>query len=170
MQLPIIILTIMVLLFGILPGIPLKVVNAIGISFGLQPLDLTLWGIASDTGSLNLINLFAAIIIAGAVVWLIVRPGRKTYRVSQDDSYAAGAAVPVDKYHFTVDFYKPLTRMIDPFLKDWSEHFSLKLSDWSFQLSGLIRKIYSGFVGQYVMYIIFFAAVLIFIQLKWSPW
>jgi len=118
MRIPIIILTILVFLFGILPGIPLKVINAIGISLGFESLDVTLWGIASETGTLNTINIFAAILIVGIIIWLIFKAGRKAPKVDQYDNYAAGSAIPKNKYNYTVDYYYPFTKMISPYLKD----------------------------------------------------
>lgn len=170
MQLPIIVLSSAILLFGILPGIPLKVINAIGLSFGFKSLNVTLWGIASETGALNMINLFAAILIGCILVGFIFKMGPKTISVDQEDNYAAGAAIPKDKYHYTVDFYNPLYRMITPYLKDFIDAFYMKLAWWIQNLCNGIRRVYTGYVGNYVMYIVFFAAMLVFIQLKWSLW
>ncbi|MBN1467068.1 NADH dehydrogenase subunit [candidate division KSB1 bacterium] len=170
MQLPIVILSVTVLLFGILPGIPLKYINAIVVSFGFESLNVTLWGITSETGTLNTINIFAAVVIACVMGWLLLRASHKSTYVSQEDTYAAGAAIPRDKYHYTVNFYNPLYRMITPYLKDFIDAFYIKLAGWTKNLCNSVRKIYTGYVGHYVMYIVFFLAVLIFIQLKWSLW
>ena len=165
-----IILSSVVLLFGIIPGVPLKIINAIGISFGFKSLDVTLWGIASETGTLNTVNIFAAITVASIIVWLIFRAGRKAVSVAQDDNYAAGAYVPRDKYHYTVNFYNPLQRIISPFLRDFVDEFYTKLAGWTRNLCSGVRRIYTGYVGDYVIYIMLFLALLIFIQLKWSIW
>jgi proton-translocating NADH-quinone oxidoreductase chain M len=75
MQLPMIVLSLAILLFGILPGIPLKVINAIGISFGFESLNVTLWGVTSETGTLNTINIFSAILVAGIATQQVhIRP------------------------------------------------------------------------------------------------
>jgi len=123
MQLPIIVLSLAILAFGILPGIPLKVINAIGISFGFESLNVGLWGITSETGTLNTINIFSAVLVAGIIVWLLFRLGAKSVSVPQEDSYAAGAHTPADKYHYTAEFYNPLYRMIKPFLRDVIDEF-----------------------------------------------
>jgi proton-translocating NADH-quinone oxidoreductase chain M len=170
MQLPIIVLSFTILMFGILPGIPLKVINAIGTSFGFESLNVNIWGIASDTGTLNTINIFSAVLAAGVIVWIIFRLGAKSVSVSQDDSYAAGAHTPLDKYHYTAGFYNPLYRMIKPFLRDIIDEFYYLIASSVRNLAGGIRRIYSGDVGYYVMYIILFLAFLIFVQLKWKPW
>jgi len=170
MRFSMMVFSIVIILFGILPGIPLKVINAIGTSFGFESLNIVVWGIASETGTLNTINIFAAIVGACIIVWLISQIGRNATRVSQYDSYAAGAAVPTDRYHYTVDFYNPLYRMITPYLRDVVNEFYMKLASWTRGLCNGVRRVYVGDVGYYVMYIIIFLALLIFVQVKWSIW
>ncbi len=170
MQLPIVVFSLIVVLFGILPGIPLKAVNAIGTSFGFESLNITIWGIASESGTLNTVNIFAAILVAGIVVWLVLRAGPKAVAVAQDDTYAAGAVIPKGKYHYTVDFYNPLYRMITPYLRDYVDLFYMKLATWTQSLCSGIRRVYTGDLGHYVMYIMLFLAVLIVIQIQWSIW
>jgi len=170
MQLPMIVLSLAILLFGILPGIPLKVINAIGISFGFETLNVTLWGIASETGTLNTINICSALLVAGIVAWLLFRLGAKSVPVSQEDSYAAGAHTPADKYHYTVEFYNPLYRMIKPFLRDVIDEFYYWIASLVRSLASGVRHIYTGDVGHYVMYIMLFLSLLIFVQMKWKVW
>jgi NADH:ubiquinone oxidoreductase subunit 5 (subunit L)/multisubunit Na+/H+ antiporter MnhA subunit len=170
MQLPMIIMSSAILLFGILPGIPLRAINAIGVSAGFDPLDVTLWGIASDTGALNMINLFAAVIAACVVAGFVLRMGSRAVSVSQEDTYAAGATVPEGRYSYTAHFYDPLFRMAAPYLKDFIDAFYMRLAGWIQTLCDGIRRIYTGYVGLYVMYIVLFLAALIFTQLKWGLW
>jgi len=170
MQLPIIILSAAILLFGILPGIPLKVINAIGTSFGFETLNVTLWGITSENGTLNTINIFFAVVVTAVLIWVIFRLCAKSVPVRQDDSYAAGAHIPKDKYHYTAEFYNPLYRMIKPFLRDVIDEFYYRIAASVQRLSDSVRRVYTGDVGCYVMYIILFLAFLIFVQLKWKPW
>jgi len=170
MKIPIVVLSMAILLFGILPGIPLRVINAIGVSFGLESLSVTWWGIASETGALNTINLFVAILAGAIVVGCIFKAGKKALLVGQEDTYAAGAAIPKGKYHYTVDFYNPFYRMIKPYLKDFIDMLYIRLAEWIQQLCAAVRRLYTGYVGHYVMYIVLFLALLVFIQVKWSPW
>jgi len=170
MQLPVVVLSVAILLFGILPGIPLKVINAIGISFGFESLNVGLWGIVSETGALNTVNIFAAVLVAAALVWLVFRSTAKSVPVAQEDSYAAGAHTPVDKYHYTAEFYNPLHRMIKPFLRDVIDEFYYWIASLVRSCAGGIRRIYTGDVGNYVMYIILFLSLLIFVQMKWKVW
>jgi len=170
MQLPMIVLSLAILLFGILPGIPLKVINMICISFGFESLNVGLWGITSETGTLNTINIFSALLVAVVIVWLLFRLGAKSVSVAQEDGYAAGAYTPADKYHYTAEFYNPLYRMIKPFLRDVIDEFYYWIASSVQSLAGSVRHIYSGDVGYYVTYIILFLAFLIFVQLKWKIW
>jgi len=170
MQLPMVVLSVAILLFGILPGIPLKVINAIGISFGFESLSVGLWGITSETGALNTVNIFAAVLVAAALVWLVFRSTAKSVPVAQEDSYAAGAHTPPDKYHYTVEFYNPLHRMIKPFLRDVIDEFYYWIASSVRSCAGILRRIYTGDVGNYVMYIILFLSLLIFVQMKWKVW
>jgi len=170
MQFPIIILSLIIILFGILPGIPLKVINSIVTSFGLQSLNINIWGIASETGALNTINIFAAILVVGLMVWLVFRAGRKAEPLPQEDTYAAGAAIPREKYHYTVDFYNPLYRMISPYLRDVIDEFYSWIATGVKGLCNGIRHVYTGDVGYYVMYIILFLSSLIFVQIMWGIW
>jgi NADH-quinone oxidoreductase subunit M len=96
MQLPMIILTLAIIVFGIFPGIPLKAISGIEKSFGIEPLVTVLFGMPKEIGELNLINILAAVLVAGALVYLIFSLSAKSRRVDQYDSYAAGSSVPKD--------------------------------------------------------------------------
>jgi len=170
MQLPIIVLSLAILLFGILPGIPLKLINKIVTSFGFESLNVTIWGIASDTGALNTINIAVAIVAVGIIVWILFRMGAQSVPVSQDDSYAAGRYVPEDKYSYTVNFYGPLYRMITPYLRDVFDELYYWIAGRVQWMCDGIRRIYTGDVRNYVLYIVSFSALLIFIQLWWNIW
>jgi NADH-quinone oxidoreductase subunit M len=170
MQIPIAVLGLLVILFGILPGIPLRIVDAIGTSFGFSSLQVSIWGMASETGALNMLNLFAAILVGFLIVWLIFKAGQKAVSVDQENNYAAGAAIPRGRYHYTVDFYRPLYRMLTPYLRDVIDALYVRIAGWVQILGGGVRKIYTGYVGQYVMYIVLFLALLIIMQARWSLW
>jgi len=165
MRVPIIVLSFTIILFGVLPGIPLKVINSIGVSFGFKSLNVNIWGIVSETGTLNMINIFAAVSAALIFAWFLLRTGGKKISVTQDDNYAAGAYVPKDKYHYTVEFYNPLFRMIKPFFKDFADEFYSWIVSLSRRLSDKTRKIYCGDLNYYATYIVLFLAILIAFKL-----
>ncbi|MEA1887649.1 MAG: proton-conducting transporter membrane subunit [Bacteroidota bacterium] len=170
MQLPIVILSLAIIVFGIVPGLPLNVINTIGTGFGLKPLMINIWGLASDTGVLNMLNISVAVIVISLIVWLIFKGSKRASEVDQYDSYAAGAAVPKDKYQYSVNFYGPLYRMITPYFKNFVDGFYMRLAGGIKNLGNGLRRIYTGDVGHYAMYIILFLALLIFIQITWALW
>jgi len=170
MQMPIVILSVAIILFGVLPGLPLNVINSIESGFGLEPLTINIWGIASDTGTINMLNISAAVLVIGIMIWLIFKSSKKSTGIGQYDNYAAGTTVPKDKYHYSVNFYDPLYRMITPYLRDFIDDFYMSLARGIKNLGNGIRRIYAGDVGYYVMYIMLFLALLIFIQINWDLW
>ncbi len=170
MKFSVLVLSLSIILFGILPGIPLKGIATIGSSFGFQSQEVTMWGISSETGTLNMVNIFAAISVALIFVWLLFRVGKKKVSIAQDNNYAAGSYIPKGKYHYTVEFYEPLFRMIRPYLKDFVDEFYSWLVKAGRNLSDRIRKIYCGDLGSYITYIILFLAILIILKFGLKPW
>jgi len=170
MRIPVIFLSLVVVVFGILPGIPLKVIDTISTSFGFQPQNVEIWGIASETGILNMVNIFAAICVALIIAWLLFFIGDKKVNISQDNSYAAGAHVPRDKYHHTVEFYNPLSAMIRPYFRDFVDDFYQWLANGVKNVSDKTRKIYCGDLGYYITYIVLFFAVLIILKMGLKLW
>ena len=170
MQIPIVVYSGIILLFGILPGIPLRAVNAIVTSFGLHPLNLNIWGIVSENGAVNTMNIFFALAVAGVVTWSVFRTGRKSRFSSQEDNYAAGAAIPAGKYSYTVKFYNPLDRMIRPYLRDVIDEFYYWIAARVRILCDGVRRVYAGDVGNYVVYILLFVALLVISRVWWNLW
>lgn len=170
MQLPMILLTLAIVLFGILPGIPLKVISGIEKSFGIEPLSTTIFGMPKEIGELNMITILAAVLAAGVVVYLVFSLSAKSRRVDQYDSYAAGSFVPKDKYQYSTGFYDQVYRIIGPYLRDVVDDFYYWLVGKSQSFFQLVRQIYTGNVNTYALYILLFLAFLIFVKLGWRLW
>jgi len=170
MQLPMIILTLAVILFGIFPGIPLKVISGIESSFGIEPISISYFSIPKEVGELGLINILAAVLVAGILVYLLFSLLAKSRRVDQYDSYAAGSFVPKDRYQYSVRFYDQVYRIIGPYLRDVADDFYYWLAGKSKGFFQVVRQIYTGNVNTYALYILLFLAFLIFVKLGWSLW
>jgi len=168
MQLPMIILTLAIVLFGILPGIPLKVISQIEGSFGIEPLSTLIFGMPREIGELNMINILAALLVSGIVVYLIFSLSAKSRRVNQDDNYAAGSFVPRGKYQYSARFYDQVYRIIGPYLRDVVDDFYYWLVGKGKSLFQVVRQIYTGDVNTYALYILLFLAFLIFVTLGWG--
>jgi len=170
MQLPMILLTLAIILFGILPGIPLKVISRIESSFGIEAISISYFGMPQEIGELNTINILATVLVAGGVVYLLFSLSAKSRKVSQEDSYAAGSFVPEEKYQYSVRFYDQVYRIIGPYLRDVVDDFYYWLARKSKDFFQVVRQIYTGNINTYALYIIFFLAFLIFVKLGWSLW
>jgi len=164
MQFPIIVFSTAIILFGVLPGIPLNIVEKIMVGMGFESLGVKIWGIASETGSLSTLNIFFAVLLVILGVYIFYRTGFKSKRVLQEDTYAAGHYIPKDKYAYTAEFYAPLFDIIKPIFKEWVNIFIEKLTVFGNNLSDRIRRIYVGDLGTYVLYIVLFLAFLLVLR------
>jgi len=170
MKLPLVVLGAAVVFMGVLPGIPLRAVNAVVASLGFEPFAATAGGFGPEVGPLNTVNICFAAVGLVILVTALLRVAARSTRVPQHDSYAAGAFVPTGKYHHTVGFYEPLERMIKPYLRDRIDGFYTWTAEKGRALFDRIRRIYTGDVRNYVMYIVGLLALLIFVQLVWNVW
>jgi len=170
MRLPMIILTSVIILFGILPGIPLNVISGIERSFGIKPLSTIIFGMPREIGELNIINILAAIVVAGVFIYLIFSLSTRSRRVNQYDNYAAGSFIPKDKYQYSVRFYDPVYRIIGPYLRDVVDDFYYWLVEKSISFFQGVRQIYTGNVNTYALYILLFLAFLIITKIGWGLW
>lgn len=170
MQFPVIILSLVIILFGILPGIPLKVIGWIQTTMGFKVPRINIWGIITETGTLNTVNIFFALLLAVIGIYLLSRIGVRARRVTQEDTYAAGHYAPRDKYAYTSDFYAPLFNLIKPIFREWVSILNGKIVRFGRALSDSVRRIYVGDLGTYVLYIVLFLAFLLTLKMGWNLW
>ena len=168
MQVPIVVLSFAILLFGILPGIPLKAVAAIQASLGLEPVQFGWFSAPKEVGELNMLGILAAVVGACLVPYVVLRLCRRSKTVPQWDSYAAGSYVPVDKYQYSVQFYERVYQTIEPYVRDRVDAFYYWLVEKSEGFFDRTRKIYTGHVNTYVFYIILFLAIVLVAQWGWG--
>ncbi len=161
MQFPIVILSIVIILFGVLPGIPLYIIEKMMIGMGFESFGVKIWGIASGTGNLNTLSIFIAIVLVILGIYVFYRSGAKSKRAKQEDTYAAGHYIQKDKYAYTAEFYAPLFDIIKPIFREWINIFIEKLTVFGNNLSDRVRRIYVGDLGTYVLYIVLFLAFLL---------
>ena len=117
-----------------------------------------------------MVNIFVTVSAALILVWFLFRAGWKKVNIAQDNNYAAGVYIPKDKYHYTVEFYNPLSRMLKPYSRDFVDEFYLLLVEGCRGLSNRIRKIYCGDLGYYVIYIVLFLALIISLKVGFRLW
>ncbi len=167
MQLPMILLAFAILLFGIFPGIPLKAIAAIQSSLGLEPLEAGLFAMPPAVGELNMINILAAVAGGCVVAYILFALCRRSRSVPQSDSYAAGSYVPADKYQYSANFYERVYQVIEPYVRDRVDAFYYWLVEKSEGFFECVRRVYTGNLNTYALYIVLFLALLIAVGLRW---
>ncbi len=165
MQLPMVLLALAVILFGVLPGIPVRAISSVQASLGLEALESGLWALPPAVGELNTINILAGVVASLAIVYVIFALAKKARRVDQSDSYGAGSYVPPDRYHYSADFYQPAHQLIGPYVRDTVDDFYGWLVGKAEGLFEAARKIYTGNVNTYAAYIVIFLALLICLKM-----
>jgi len=117
---PMLILSALILLTGLFPGIPLQWV-AQGLSaVGLPVAEFNLGGVMADGGSLDMVIvsmvLFSGFGVAALIFYFV---GGKSKRVNPLDNYAGGHFLYAsNRYHYSNNFYAGLMHLIKPWYKN----------------------------------------------------
>ncbi|MBV2089471.1 MAG: NADH dehydrogenase subunit [Candidatus Thiodiazotropha sp. (ex Ctena orbiculata)] len=150
MMTPMLILAGVIFVTGLLPGIPLTWVAAALQTIGLTGPEITLGGIESSSGSLDMIwvigVLFAGFGI-GAVIFYSAGPSK---RVHQLDNYAGGHFLTADvRYQYSDNFYSGLMHLIRGWYRgsfQWLENSITSLVEFlSLGMQGIYRRANSEF-------------------------
>ncbi len=170
MQIPMLILGGLILLFGIFPGIPLRAVALVESFFSITPLQSTLFGVPAAVGELNMLNIFGGILATAFAMYAIFSPTARARRAGPQDTYTAGAPTPVAGYHYTEHFYDPAERIIRPYLTDWATVFYNWVGRQASAFFNGVRKVYSGNVNTYALWIVILLGVFVTMNLLgWRP-
>ncbi|MBW2702102.1 MAG: hypothetical protein JRF33_14895 [Deltaproteobacteria bacterium] len=165
MKLPMVLLATAVIVFGVLPGIPLKVIGEIQGSLGMEAIKTGLFAMPPELGELNMINILAALAVACLSVFVLIRIFRRSKIVSQDNSYAAGAYVPVDKYQYSAKFFDPAYRLLEPYVKDRIDALYCWMVEKLEAFFEAVSRLYTGNVNTYAFYIILFLTAIFVVRL-----
>ncbi|MCG7969169.1 MAG: NADH dehydrogenase subunit, partial [Candidatus Thiodiazotropha taylori] len=150
MMTPMLLLAGVIFVTGLLPGIPLTWVSAALQTIGLTGPEITLGGIESSSGSLDMIwvigVLFAGFGI-GAVIFYSAGPSK---RVHQLDNYAGGHFLTADvRYQYSDNFYSGLMHLIRGWYRgsfQWLENSITSLVEFlSLGMQGIYRRANSEF-------------------------
>lgn len=165
MQVPMILLAAAVMIFGILPGIPLRAISSVQASLALEAMETGLWALPPAVGELNTVNILSGVLVSLAIVYVIFSKAKKARGVDQFDSYGAGAYVPADKYQYSVKFYQRAYELIGPYVRDRVDDLYRWFVAKAEGLFEEARKIYTGNVNTYVAYIVLLLALLIILKM-----
>ena len=165
MQVPMILLAVAVILFGVLPGIPVRAISSVQASLGLEAMESGLWALPPAVGELNTINILAGVVASLATVYVVFALATKARGVDQFDSYGAGSYVPADRYQYSANFYQRADEFIGPYVRDRVDDFYRWFVGKAEGFFEEARKVYTGNVNTYVAYIVLFLAMLILLKI-----
>ncbi|MFU2158135.1 proton-conducting transporter membrane subunit [Caldisericum sp. AR60] len=153
MQVPMLVLSLLALLFGVLPGIPMYFVSKAEAFLGFDPIKYTLTGFPEQPGlhALNVPIISAALMGGFVVAALIFYLLPKTRSVHQLDNYYAGEILTEDvKYNYSFGFYSFFDDIIKPF-NEWSiDRIYENFVGFVKTVGDYIRRIYTGNLETYV--------------------
>jgi len=168
MQIPIWILSILAVLFGVFPGIPMKVISKAEAFFGITPVKYNLYGFpqGSAMGALKVINISSVLVTALIVVLVLFYTLPKSKKLSQYDTYAAGQIVtPETKYNYSYGFYMSFGRVVNPVFK-WSADKIYNAWARALKVFGdYMRRVYTGNLETYGSYIVVLLTIVAFVIL-----
>ena len=170
MQIPMLFFGGLILLFGIFPGIPLTAIAAIENQFGIAPVQSTLFGVPPAVGELNLLNILGGIFAATFIIYALFSLTKRPRKAGAQDTYTAGAPTPRTRYNYTNHFYDPAERLIRPYLTDWAAVFYGWVGRQSTAFFESARKVYSGNINTYALWIVILLGVFVTMNLLgWRP-
>ncbi len=165
MRIPMLLLALATLVFGIAPGYVLEPISSAmkylgGFSFNYKTSVLfNNWG---NTVDLFVVAETIGIIFVIAAIIITIKSYKSTRYVTTKDIHTAGE-IPTENENLTyaVDFYKPFERALGDFLKasvDKVYNFTGKILEQSFDY---LRYVYTGNGQTYAMYVVIFLSILI---------
>jgi len=151
MQIPLLFLSFLSLLFGVLPSLLIKPINEALVYIDpagtvLKPLEFSFSEIKGAFGSWNSIIVFFVFVSGVIFAMILFYIVKKSRRINLTENYTAGE-IPKDivespeLYHYSTQFYKPLTDMYEkaPSVEDF----------WEKGIGGNVKKISSFFVSAF---------------------
>jgi NADH-quinone oxidoreductase subunit M len=162
MQLPMYILMGLMLLFGVLPGIQMKIINQIASYLNVETIQSTLYTIEGAFGAWNsliIFNVFSAGFIIALLIFLIAK---KSKLVGLLDTYTSGEYMDdAEAYHYAYQYYRPFDRMFDGFASKSLTHYYEILVGNLGKLGNSLRKgMVTGNGHTYALYSILFFVIL----------
>jgi len=118
MQLPMLIISALTVIFGIVPSVALRPIAQAQEYYGIQPVSLSFSEIRGALGSWNSVLVFFVFTLGFVMAAVIFYLARKSVRVDLLENYTAGE-IPRDivnspeLYHYAHNFYRPIERLYE---------------------------------------------------------
>lgn len=150
--------------FGIFPGLVFDKIYAFAKDiFASEPF-FTINSLKTDIGFARMPVAGLALISTFLISFILFLVAGKSYRAKQEDNYTAGEWVDENfASHYAQEFYGFMRKAFGKLLDLSAEKFwnsVLKIFDW---ISEATRRIYTGDVRDYALYLLFFVILLAFI-------
>ncbi len=165
MLIPMVILAIISIITGVMPGLIFKPAAEALQSIGISDIDWQMsslsnvWG---NTTDLNLIGMLVAAVFVLVFVFLTFKGKKKTRFVGTKDISTSGELWKEgENWTFQQDFFKPFERAASPLYKLKMNKLWQDIANALEAFFGFARKIYTGNGQTYAMFVIAFLAVLL---------
>ena len=114
MQIPMYIMMGLMLLFGVLPGIQMNIINQIGQYLNIETVQYSLYTISGAYGAWNSLVIFN-VFVGGFIIALVIFVlAKKSKLVGLMDTYTAGEYMDdPEAYHYAYKYYRPFDRVFD---------------------------------------------------------
>ena len=144
MWLPMLLLSLIILLSGIFPGVPLQWVSAALLSIGLPVPEFNLGGVVAEGGSLDM-RIISGVLFAGFAMAALIfyGMGGRSRRVNPLDNYAGGHFLyAANRYHYSNNFYAGLMHLIKPWYRGLFQRIEQAVVRLLAVAAGLVQGIY----------------------------
>ncbi len=153
------------IIFLVFPGYMLDMMHPLLLDAGLKDITHTNYLISTDMASYNTLAVVVGLIAAMIPAFLIYIL-RKQRKIDFTDNFLAGEPYEIHGYismHAADKFYKPIEDILKPYFYRGVTSFYFLLYKLVGRLSDSLRRIYSGLIQDYIIYVIIF----FFIILGW---
>ncbi|MFW6028792.1 MAG: proton-conducting transporter membrane subunit [Halanaerobiales bacterium] len=162
MQLPMYILMILMLLFGVVPGIQMNIISKISSFVGMEAVNYSLFtieGAYSAWNSLIIFNIFTGGFVLSLFIFILAR---KSKLVGLLDTYTSGEYMnDAEAYHFAYKYYRPFDRMFDGFAaKSLTKAYESLAENIAKIGNGIRKTVITGNGQSYAFYAILFFVIL----------
>ncbi|MFO7814992.1 MAG: proton-conducting transporter membrane subunit, partial [Halanaerobiales bacterium] len=164
MQVPMYIMMALMVLFGVLPGIQMNIINQIAQYLNIETVQSTLYSIRGAYGAWNSLIIFNVFVGGFLIALIIFVFAKKSKLVGLMDTYTSGEYMDdPEAYHYAYKYYRPFDRIFDSFaaksLTRASDTFALNIT----KLGNLFAKsIVTGNGQTYAFYMILLMVILAF--------
>jgi NADH-quinone oxidoreductase subunit M len=116
MQVPMYILMALMVLFGVLPGIQMNIINQIAQYLNIETVQSTLYTITGAYGAWNSLIIFNVFVGGFLLALIIFVFAKKSKLVGLMDTYTSGEYMDdPEAYHYAYKYYRPFDRIFDSF-------------------------------------------------------